>query len=200
MGPEEPQESFTGKRPRPSSTRTWLRTGQTYHVLLGGDELGLFLQLGTEGIDMVLRLGSSFPLLLEPLVLLLELVGTERPVSQMSAATSVCPLSAGSAPTGKPWSGLHHKQGKGFPDLGSWLSNKTDYLPVWGHFQAVPEKSELNASPQIRVKALCQVWPPTEGQAGKLRPFKSHQIDVFRRKQKVTKIWLYITSVVRPER
>ena len=60
--------------------------GQTYHLFLGGDEPGLFLELGTESTDLALGLGGCFPLILrqgglEPLILLLQLVGTGESVT-----------------------------------------------------------------------------------------------------------------------
>lgn len=63
--------------------------GQTYHLLLGGNEPGLFLELGAESTDLALGPGSCFPLILrqggpEHLVLLLQLVGTGDSVSQVS--------------------------------------------------------------------------------------------------------------------
>lgn len=79
MSPEDSKEILAGKRPR--GTRGWKKE-QTYHLLLGGDEPGLFLQLGVEGMDLALGLGSCCPLVLrqgslEPFVLLLQLVGTQ---------------------------------------------------------------------------------------------------------------------------
>jgi hypothetical protein len=88
MSPEGAKAILTEKRP--GSCRRRLGKGRTYRLLLGLDKPGLFLKLGTEGIDMALRLGSCFLLVLrqghvEPLILLLQLVGTGRLVSEMSA-------------------------------------------------------------------------------------------------------------------
>lgn len=88
-----PKQSSQKKRPQ--SSRAWLG-GETYHLLLGGNEPGLFLQLGLEGTDLALKLGSCLPLVLrqgglEPLILLLQLVDTGWLVGQMSAETSRVP-------------------------------------------------------------------------------------------------------------
>lgn len=74
--PRDSKEILTGTgstAPRPG----W-EGGHTYHLLLGGDEPGLLLELGVEGTDLALGLGGCFPLSLrqgslEPLVLLLQL-------------------------------------------------------------------------------------------------------------------------------
>lgn len=79
---------------RPGSCRQGLRKRLTYRLLLGRNKPGLFLKLSTEGVDVALRLGSCLLLILrqggmEPLILLLHLVGTGRLVSQMSVGTQV---------------------------------------------------------------------------------------------------------------
>lgn len=80
VSPEESKEILAGKRPRAPGPG-W-EEGYTYHLLLGGDEPGLFLELGAKGSDLALGLDSCFPLILrqgglEPLVLLLQLVAQD---------------------------------------------------------------------------------------------------------------------------
>lgn len=65
----------------------------THRLLLGGDELGLLLQLGAEGVDLALGLGCCLSLVLsqgrlQPLILLLQLVGTGRASSHNVPRTS----------------------------------------------------------------------------------------------------------------
>lgn len=75
--PRDSKEILTGK----GSTAPGLgwEEGHAYHLLLGGNEPGLFLELGAEGMDLALGLGGCFLLILrqgslEPLVLLPQLV------------------------------------------------------------------------------------------------------------------------------
>ena len=75
--PRDSKEILTGT----GSTAPGLgwEEGHAYHLLLGGNEPGLFLELGAEGMDLALGLGGCFLLILrqgslEPLVLLPQLV------------------------------------------------------------------------------------------------------------------------------
>lgn len=61
-------------------------------------------------------------------------------VQSKAAGTSKCPVSMGSATIGNVSRGFNLKQGRGFPDLDRWFSNKTNYLPVWRYFQAMLEE------------------------------------------------------------
>ena len=81
--PRDSKEILTGKgstAPGPGWEEGHAyKEGHAYHLLLGGNEPGLFLELGAEGMDLALGLGGCFPLILrqgslEPLVLLLQLV------------------------------------------------------------------------------------------------------------------------------
>lgn len=69
MSPEESKGILARKKLR--APRPGWEEGHTYHLLIGGNPPRLFLELGMEGSDLVLGLSSCFPLLLEPLVVLL---------------------------------------------------------------------------------------------------------------------------------
>ena len=111
--PRGSKETLTGTGSTAPGT-SWAG-GHTYHLLLGGDEPGLFLELGTEGTDLALGLGGCFPLILrqgglEPLVLLLQLAAR----GGWSVTCLQWPLGA------QGLQGLHAppEVGGGFPDLG----------------------------------------------------------------------------------